>query len=214
MEIVYYGQSCFKLGGKSIQLVIDPFDPSDLGLKLPKLSADVVMVSHQHKDHNNSAAIGGEPLVIDGPGEYEVKGTSIIGIQADHDNVNGAESGKVTVFTFEVDDVKVCHLSDLYKPLTDSQLETIGPVDILMVPVGGGGFTLDAQKATEVISQLEPKITIPMHYHLSGMKGPKLDDLDKFLKEIGAEPEKTEKLKIVARDLPEEPKVVVFKPAV
>lgn len=209
-KIYWAGQSCFEISvsnGKenSAQIVIDPFNEAG-GLKVPKLSADVLLISHDHPDHNytkNVKPAGDKDyFLINGPGEYEVKGVFIRGISAFHDDVQGKSKGKVTIYTIEAEGLKICHLSDLGQPqLTDDQLEEIGHVDILMIPVGGGGFTIDGQGASKIISQIEPKIVVPMHYALPGLKM-KLDDVSKFLKAMGKNSvTPQEKLQIKEKDL-------------
>jgi|WetSurMetagenome_2_1015567.scaffolds.fasta_scaffold01539_10 L-ascorbate metabolism protein UlaG (beta-lactamase superfamily) len=206
MMISYLGHSCFKLqdklGPEGVTLVTDPFG-KDLGLKVPNFEADIVTVSHQHFDHNNSAALRGEPFVIDTPGEYDVKGVMVQGIETFHDNKNGAERGENIVYRIEMDDLTLVHLGDLGHILTDEQLEQLDKIDVLFIPVGGK-FTLDAKLAVEVIGQLEPRIVIPMHYKLPGSKETELDAVEKFIKELGVEPKKEEKLKISKKDLPVE----------
>lgn len=205
MIITYLGRSCFKLqdklGADGVTLVTDPFDKS-VGLKVPNFEADIVTVSHDHVDHNNAGALRGNPFVIDGPGEYEIKGVMIQGVETFHDDKSGAERGANIAYRIEIDDVVVAHLGDLGHALTDEQLEQLGNIDILLIPVGGK-HTIDAKKAAEVISQIEPRVVIPMHYRTSD-SGADLDGTEKFLKEIGTQPRSEEKLKISKKDLPQE----------
>lgn len=210
MYISWFGQSCFKIQGKEVTIVTDPYD-AGIGFKLPRMMADILTVSHDHYDHNNVAAISGSPFIINSPGEYEVKKVFIYGISSWHDNKQGAERGPNTIYLIEFEELKIVHLGDLGGPLTDDQLEKLEGVDILMIPVGGV-FTIDAKQAAEVISQVEPRIVIPMHYRISGLKV-KLDNLDKFAKEMGIkEGEPEEKFRINKKDLPqEETKVVILK---
>ncbi len=182
MDILWYGQSCFKLKGKNASVVIDPYDPEKVGLKKLKLSGDILAISHQHEDHNNKEAVEGVPFVIEGAGEYEVKGVTVHGIQTFHDDKDGKERGQNVVYTVEIDGVNVCHLGDLGHELNTSQLEAIGDVDVLLVPVGGV-YTIDAAAAIKVIAQIEPKVVIPMHYKTSD-KLP-LGTLEEFLKVYG-----------------------------
>lgn len=226
MTINWYGQSCFQIvvsRGKNNQvfIVIDPFDES-IGLRVPKLKADILLVTHNHPDHNNIKAVRpvskekDSPFLISGPGEYEVKQVFIQGISSFHDNVKGAERGLNTIYTIEAEGMHLCHLGDLgQKELTSDQLEKIGEVDILMIPIGGI-YTISAKEAIKVMSQIEPKIIIPMHYQIPKLKigkGVKLDGLDKFLKALGIKSiEPINKLSIKKKDLsPEEAKIVVFK---
>ena len=169
MKITWHGQSCFKIAIKDVTLVTDPFG-KDIGLKPPHFEADIVTVSHDHHDHNNVSALRGTPFVVDGPGEYELKGVAISGISSFHDNKEGQERGKNTIFIIEAEEMRICHLGDLgEKKLTDNQLEEIGDIDILMIPVGGV-YTIDSEEAAGIISQIEPRIVIPMHYKIPGLK--------------------------------------------
>ncbi|MCD6528108.1 MBL fold metallo-hydrolase [bacterium] len=217
MHIIWKGQACFQLltapkKGELISIVIDPFDES-IGLKVPSLSADILLITHHHRDHDNIKAIKGTPFVIDGPGEYEIKNIFVQGIPAFHDNVGGKKRGKITIFTIEIEEMRVCHLGDLgQKELTAEQLNQIGDVDILMIPVGGI-YTIDGREAFKIISQIGPKVVIPMHYQIPKLKI-KLEKIDKFLKVMGIKSiEAQNKLLVKKKDLPtEEMKVVILKP--
>ncbi len=213
MTINWYGHSCFKLTnqGGHLTIITDPFDKK-IGLTPPRVNADIVVVSHDHHDHNNVAALGGSPFVVNSPGEYEVKEVAIIGIPSFHDRKKGEERGTNTIYTIELDDIRVCHLGDFgQEKVSDSQLETIGQVDILMVPVGGN-YTINGEEAAEVAKQIEPCLIIPMHYQIPGLtldiSGP-----EKFLKEMGANGIKpVDKLVLKKKDLTnKEMEVVLFK---
>lgn len=213
MEITWYGQSYFKLKGKTAVAVIDPFDPAMTGLKLPKeVVADAVMQTHSHADHSNVTSVSGDPIVITGPGEYEVKGISIIGVLTYHDKVKGAERGLNTVYNIHFEGLNIVHLGDLGHTLSEEQIREIGVTDILMIPVGGT-YTIDAKLATEVVSQLEPKVIIPMHYgDVPDLKIEGLAPVADFLKEIGKEAaEPVSKLTITKDKLPDEPQLVVLQ---
>lgn len=206
MKIKWYGQSLFRLTTKfqkdeKVALVIDPFDKK-LGLNVPKLKADILLISHDHYDHSNIKSISGDFFLIDSPGEYEIKGVRIKGIPAFHDNVSGKERGKITIFIMEIEGVKLCFLSDLgQKKLTEQQLEEIGEVNILMVPVGGK-YTIEAKEASSIVNQIEPQIVIPMHYKIPKLKE-KLDKVDDFLKVTGTKnPECLSALTIRKKDIP------------
>ena len=222
MQIIWKGQSCFQViaqNGKNGQvfLVIDPFN-EQLGLKVPKLEADVLLVTHSHYDHNNKEAVfspqsGQTPFFIDGPGEYDVKGVFIQGIHSWHDEKEGKERGENTIYTIDIEDLKLCHLGDLgQKELSESQIDTIGNVDVLMIPVGGT-YTIDAKTASNIISQIEPRVVIPTHYHLPKLKV-KLDGVESFLKVMGVkEAEILNKLSIKSKDLSlDGRRIVVLKP--
>jgi len=207
MNIIWYGQSCFKLvssvknlSGEPIVLITDPFDKS-IGLNPPRTRADIVTVSHQHYDHNNVSVIKGNPFIIDGPGEYEIKGITIEGVASFHDKKQGAERGTNTIYVIEMDEIRICHLGDLGHILTDEQLEKINNIDILMIPVGGI-YTISWDEADSIVNQVEPRIIIPMHYHLPGLKI-KLDPVDKFCKEMGVSTkEVVSKISLKKKDLP------------
>jgi L-ascorbate metabolism protein UlaG (beta-lactamase superfamily) len=182
MEITWFGYSCFRLKGKNTSLITDPFPPG-LGYSLEKQSARIVTVSHNHPNHSFSQAIAGEPKVVYRPGEYEIGGVLVIGISTFHDAENGTVLGSNNVYAIEVDDVNICHLGDLGHPLSSKQIEELGNVDVLLVPVGGGS-TISASQAAAMVRIIEPKIVIPMHYKTLTLTKP-LDGVDKFLKEMG-----------------------------
>jgi L-ascorbate metabolism protein UlaG (beta-lactamase superfamily) len=217
MIITWYGQSCFKIqtrnSGEEVVIFIDPFDKS-IGLRPPFGQGDMVLTTHDHPAHNNIKTIKGDPFVIDGPGEYEKKGIEIYGISAFHDSKEGKEKGIVSIFLIKSEDMRVCHLGDLgQKELTDEQLERIGEVDILMVPVGGGS-TLSGEQASKIINQIEPKIVVPMHYKVPGLSI-KIDGIDGFLKAMGeSKIDPQEKITIKKKELPndDETTVIVMKP--
>lgn len=222
MQIFWKGQSCFQMVSQiaknsQVYIVTDPFDES-VGLRVPKLEADILLITHFHSDHNNKKAVssvvaGKTPFIIDGPGEYEIKGIFIQGIHSWHDEKEGRERGDNTIYTIEAEDLKLCHLGDFgQKELLDEQLEKIGDIDILMIPVGGI-YTIDSKIASKIISQIEPKIVIPMHYQIPRLRV-KLEGLDKFLKAMGTKSiEPLNKLSIKKKDLPQEGvKIVVLKP--
>lgn len=205
MYITWLGQSCFKIqdkiGSDGVTLVTDPFD-KNIGLKVPNFEANIITISHDHDDHNNSDALRGNPVIIKSPGEYDINGISIQGIDSFHDDKKGEDRGSNIIFRFEVDGISIGHLGDLGHVLGESELEALSGVDILMVPVGGK-YTIDCKKAIEVINQIEPRIIIPMHYKVEGLKID-IDPVEKFIREIGIEPIYEEKLKIAKKDLPQE----------
>ena len=209
MTISWYGQSCFRLEGKDVSVLIDPFS-KDLGLKTPRLNDNIFLLTHEHFDHNNLEGVSPEAFVIRGPGEYETKGIFVHGISSFHDNMEGKERGLNTIYVVNFEDMNICHLGDLGQTkLTEEQVEAIGNIDILMLPVGGN-YTVDGQQAAEIVSQIEPKVIIPMHYKIDGLKVD-LDDNKKFLKSVGLQPEKVDVFKINRKSLPqEEIKLVVF----
>ena len=206
MEIRYLGRSCFEIKNKNLAIVTDPFSDRD-GLKLPKLKANIVTVSHNHSDHNNFAAIDGvsaekKPFVVESAGGYEIEGVLVEGIPSFHDNKGGTERGINTIFDFKFDGMNFCHLGDLGCNLNEEQLESLSNVDILFVPVGGK-YTIDAEDAVKVVNKIEPRIVIPMHYNDNGSDD-SLAGVEKFIKELGVEAENLNILKIEKRDLPVE----------
>lgn len=213
MEISWLGHSSFKLRGKKVTIITDPFSPVMVGFKFPKIEADIVTVSHQHDDHNQTSLVDGEPFVIDGPGEYEVKGVYILGVSLSHDASGGSQRGKITACVIQMDDLKVCHLGDLGSKLTAEQVEELNEIDILMIPVGGV-VTISPEEAVEVIAQLEPRIVIPMHYQEPGLNPEtfaKLSGVEEFLKKIGEKIIPIPKLTVTKESLPEERQVVVLE---
>lgn len=205
MIITWQGHSCFKIqdkvGPEGVTVVTDPFN-KEVGLKVPNFEADIVTVSHDHKDHNNIDALRGTPFVIECAGEYDFKGVLIEGIDSYHDDKKGEERGSNIMYRIEIDDISVAHLGDLGDILDNAQIEKLIGTDVLLIPVGGK-YTLDAKKAVEVISQIEPRIVIPMHYKTKDLKYD-LDPIEKFIKELGLTPTYEEKLKISKKDLPQE----------
>ncbi len=183
MEITWLGHSCFRLKGSHATVITDPYSP-DLGYKLGKTTARIVTVSHPHPGHSYVQGVGGQPKVVERPGEYEIGGVLIIGIATFHDGERGKKRGKNTVYLMEIDEISVCHLGDLGHVLNVEQVEEIDNVDVLLLPVGGVS-TINAAKAAEVVRQLEPKAVIPMHYKTPSLKL-ELEPVDRFLKEIGA----------------------------
>jgi len=209
MVITYYGLSCFKISSGEFVLAFDP--PSKKSsFKSPRFRADVVLVSHDHDDHNGYEQISGkdseEPLKVGGPGEYETKDVFIRGFDSFHDSVSGKKHGRNTIYTAELEDMKICHLGDFgEKELSAETIESIGQIDILFLPVGGDKV-IEPETAAKISNQLEPKVIIPMHCEKK--------ELGAFLKEMGAEDAKAEeKLTLKRKDLPEnKTSVVVLKP--
>lgn len=215
MEITYLGHSSFKLKGKNGTVVIDPYN-DDVGFKLPNVSADIIVVSHQHYDHNATGKVSGttrraKPFIVSEPGEYEVGGISVFGIPSYHDDEKGAKRGLNTIFTMLIDDVLVCHLGDLGHALTNEQVTQIGSIDVLLCPVGGE-FTIGPKIAVKTIHELEPSYIIPMHYrtekHASSFA--EVKTLSDFLKEYGLSPAAQPKLNVEKSRLPEETELVVL----
>lgn len=215
MDIKYFGHSSFYLKGKTGAVITDPFDAAMVGLKFPKgIEAQIVTVSHQHPDHNQTALVAGDPLVITLPGEYEKNGIRVTGIGVYHDNEKGEKRGKNNLYKIDIDEISVLHCGDLGHILTEDIIEEIGKVDILLVPVGGI-YTIDPEAAAKVVHEVEPSIVIPMHYG-----GPQLNQkgfadlatVADFLKKMDvAAPEPIKKLSLKKEDIVEEMKVIIME---
>src|ERR1041384_52772 len=216
MEITWYGHSCFRLTERNYATVVtDPYDSKSIGYDALKLRSDIVTVSHDAPGHNNTDAVKGSSHVIDGAGEFEIGGVFITGVQTD-----GSGSGKKkakekdkairnTIYVFDYDGITVAHLGDLKEVPTQSEIESLGTINVALVPVGGGGG-LNAAKAAEVVSLIEPNLVIPMHYSTPAAKV-SLDALNKFIKEMGLSKTETQpSIKVTRSGLPDETHVVVL----
>jgi L-ascorbate metabolism protein UlaG (beta-lactamase superfamily) len=211
MELTWLGHSCFRLKGKDATLLTDPPSPTT-GYALGRVTADIVTISHDHSGHNYVKGVGGEPRVVTGPGEYEIEQVLITGVRTFHDREHGKLRGRNTAYLITIDDVHICHLGDLGDRLDEKALGELANADVLLVPVGGQ-YTLDAERASEVIAQLEPRIIVPMHYQTPTYKYPEmpLDSVEKFCHEMGVElAEPVSKLVITPSNLPSEPQIVLF----
>jgi L-ascorbate metabolism protein UlaG (beta-lactamase superfamily) len=210
VEITWLGHSCFRIRGNQAIIITDPFPPN-IGYSLGKQTVDIVSISHSHPNHSYNEGITGEYRLVKGPGEYEIAGVLILGLATHHDAVKGQSKGKNTIYLFEIDGVTICHLGDIGHVLGDDEIEEMGNVDVLMVPVGGVS-TINASMAAETVRKVEPKIVLPMHY-----KTPKtnreLDPVDNFLKEMGqTSVEPRPKLNVTKNNLPLVLQVVVLTP--
>jgi L-ascorbate metabolism protein UlaG (beta-lactamase superfamily) len=210
MEIIWYGHSCFRLAERGFATVVtDPFDSQTAGYAPLKLKADIVTVSHAAPGHNHVTAVKGKNLVITGPGEFEIGGVFITGVQTNGYTKRAADELRNTLYVFDFDGVTVAHLGDLSRVPSQTEIEALGNVHVALVPVGGGGG-LTAAKAVEVVSLLEPGIVIPMHYGTPD-SGIKLAPVTKFLKEMGlGEIAPQPSLKISRGSVPEETRVVIL----
>jgi L-ascorbate metabolism protein UlaG (beta-lactamase superfamily) len=207
MDITWLGHSCFRIRGNQAIIITDPFPPN-IGYTLGKQTADIVTVSHADPSHSYAQGVTGAHT-IKGPGEYEISGVLVLGITTYHDAIKGQSKGKNTVYLMEVDGVNICHLGDIGHLLGDDQVEEIGKVDILMVPVGGVS-TINANMAAQLIRKMEPKVVLPMHYKTPKTKRD-LEPVDNFLKEMGvtlAEPKP--KLAVTKNNLPLTLQVVIL----
>ncbi|PJE63404.1 hypothetical protein COU89_03460 [Candidatus Roizmanbacteria bacterium CG10_big_fil_rev_8_21_14_0_10_45_7] len=220
MKIEFLGHSSFAITGTQAKMVTDPFDPAMMGIAYPKVTADIVTVSHEHSDHNNAKAVGGEPASQRGepvifrlPGEYERRGVRVYGYETYHDDAKGRERGKNTMFKFILDGMVLLHCGDLGHIPSDALLERIKDTDILMIPVGGT-FTIDAKQAKELVTKIAPSIVLPMHYGDSALK-PEfsvLTPVDEFLKlNASTTTHQKDSLTVTEETLPEEREIVVLK---
>lgn len=208
MIIQWLGQSCFKIQTKGNQgevvIVTDPFVDQP-GLKMSRFQADIATVSYDNELHNNVEALRGEPYVIVHPGEYETKDVFIYGVPA----VSDKAKTKLTLFKIFSEEISIAHLSDLTSTLSNEQIDSLGNVDILLVPINPGN-SLDTKKAAEVITQIDPRLVIPMNFAAEGQKST-LGSVDDFLKNCGLKSEKLDKLKIAKKDLmTEDTRVIVL----
>ena len=184
MEIKYLSHSSFLVKTKDAKVVMDPFDPKFVGLRFSKQEADIVTISHAHKDHSHTDLIEGNPLILTWPGQFEKKGVRIWGFNSYHDKVEGKERGMNVMYKFESEGVSLLHCGDLGMIPPDDQIDEMGDVDILFVPVGGK-YTLTADESAQLIKKIEPSIVIPMHYATAGSTIEGLAPVDEFLKKMG-----------------------------
>lgn len=213
MKIRYLGHASFLITSDSgVRIVTDPYHVSEeLSYGEIGEAADIVTVSHDHFDHNNVGAVQGNPAVVKGVEQAEVKGITFRGVPAYHDEAGGAKRGANMMFCFEVDGLGVCHLGDLGHRLDEKQLDGLGSVDILLVPVGGY-YTVDAAVAGDICGLIKPRVIIPMHYKTSKCGMP-IDGVDRFLKGKG-EVVRTGKheAEFSAGELPAGTQIVVLEP--
>ena len=215
VDITWHGQACFKIKGRIASVVVDPYESDFTGLKPLKLEADIVCITHNHQDHNNTGAVktedGRDPFVISGPGEFEKMGVNIVGVASFHDNSQGQERGKNTIYNITVDEMNIVHLGDLgQKKLTQEQVEQLSSCDVLLIPTGGT-FTIEGKDAPDIIAQIEPKIVIPMHHKIEGLKFA-LDPVENFLSAMGKEKVSAQsKLSVSTEKLPEELDLVLLE---
>jgi L-ascorbate metabolism protein UlaG (beta-lactamase superfamily) len=215
MEVTWFGHSCFQLRGKNVILITDPVTPQQENpeevSKLIKINASIITVSHDHPGHNYIQGVGGKPRVVHGPGEYEISDVLITGVSSFHDDERGKKLGRNTIYIIHMDDLVICHLGDLGHVLQEQQLEEVADADILLLPIGGGN-TINATQAAEIISQVEPRVVIPMHYHPEQSEG-RPAQLDKFCREMGVEAiEPQPKFTITKNSLPATMQVVLLTP--
>lgn len=205
MELTWYGLSCFRIAErKHATIVTDPYADS-VGLPPLKLRADVITISHQAKGHSNTKGVSNHLHVLNGPGEYEIGNVFITGIATNH----SANLPHNVLYVFDVGGVTIAHLGDMRKVPTQAEIEALEEINVLLVPVGGGR-SLSAAQAAELVSMLEPSIVVPMHYRVPGLKV-ELEGVERFLKEMGVtDPKEEDSLKVTAGRLPEETETVLL----
>lgn len=210
MQLQWFGLSCVKISASAsdVTVLVDPFDAST-GVRLAKQAADVVIVSTDSPDYNNTEIVRAAdeerpPFFIANPGEYEAKGIFVYGVDV-------SQEPRTVAYSINIDDVSIAHLGALNRTLTAKELDNLGQVDILLVPVGGHAV-LDAKRAAEVCKQIEPRVIIPVHYQVEGFKRD-LDPVGHFLKEYGVPSvEAVDKVKLMKKDLPsDDTKVVILE---
>lgn len=212
MKIEYLGHSCFKLTESTgTSIVCDPYS-DEIGYAMRKVSADAVTVSHGHYDHNAVQNVDGAPILIDGGQNNGLAGVEINSIKSFHDTLRGKKRGENTIFKFRMDGIDVCHLGDLGEKCSSDLIETLLPVDVLLIPVGGT-YTIDAEMAKEYVDRIMPDIVIPMHYRTRDCKLD-IDKVDEFTSlfdsEIVEEAECGD-LELSRKDLTGETRIIVLK---
>ncbi|UCD10010.1 MAG: MBL fold metallo-hydrolase [Dehalococcoidales bacterium] len=215
MKIKWLGHASFLITVDSgVKIITDPYEPI-MGMNYKPIdeSADIVTVSHGHGDHNNVAAVRGNPQIVDKSTPVEVKGIKFNGIDTYHDNSGGSERGANVIYCFEVDGIRVCHLGDLGHMLSDEQVASIGKVNVLMVPVGGN-FTIDAGTADLVVEKLKSSIVIPMHFCNDRCPDFPVEGVDGFTDgKTNVTVMDASEIEYKAGEFPESTSIVVLKPA-
>ena len=211
MEITWLGHSCFRIterGGTTV--LCDPYDSREIGYKPLKMKAEIITISQDSKDQNYMKGIKGDPYIIDGPGEYEIGGVFITGLRTDQKRKKSQPPTINTLYLIEYNGINIIHVGDMQQAPTQNEVESLGPVHIALIPVGGAG-SLNAAKASDVISLFEPNIVIPMRYE-TPLSKVELDPIGKFLKEMGLSQVDTEpSLKVTnTSNLPEDTRVIVL----
>ncbi len=210
MEIVWLGHSCFRLRRGDVAAITDPF-PDTLGISMGRPSAQIVTISHQHVNHSYWAGVDGNPMVIKGPGEYELQGVYVKGVLTPPAPDEPLDK-RNTAYLIEMDGVTCLHPGDIGSPLSTGLVEELSTADVLFVPAGGV-CTLKVSQLSQLIQAVEPKIIIPMHYHLPGLQSD-LEPLDRFLREMGIrDPQVQQRITVTPTNLGTEARVVVLQPA-
>jgi L-ascorbate metabolism protein UlaG (beta-lactamase superfamily) len=180
VSIRWWGQACFSLTDEQgLCVLVDPF-PKDFGYPSPTVEPQVCLVTHEHRDHNAVDNVQGQPTVVRGVGEHEAAGLKLRGLAAAHDDQDGAQRGQNTIFAWEMAGLRLAHVGDLGRVLSDEQIKALGPVEVLMVPVGGY-YTIDAAQAIQVARQVGAKVVLPMHYRTAAVPKSPIAPLEDFL---------------------------------
>ncbi|MEM4257897.1 MAG: MBL fold metallo-hydrolase [Candidatus Thermoplasmatota archaeon] len=209
LQIRWHGHACFEITN-AITIVTDPHDGKSIGIPKPNVTADIVLVSHDHYDHNSVKTVMKDSTkIVTDPRKRTIDNVQIVGIEAFHDAAGGVKRGKINMYKFTYDDIQFCHLGDLGHELDARTVQQIGPVDILFIPVGGT-YTLDADQAWTVVNMIKPKIVVPMHYKIEGLSLP-IANVDTFLERDAYKILKVgNEIDIEQEDLPKEPEIWVF----
>ena len=215
VDLAWLGHACFRLRGRDVAIVTDPYEASALGYPPLSTSANVVTISNDHPHHASLSGVDGKPHVLRGPGEYEIGGALIWGVRTPAPKDGGVRGAPArnTAFIIQLEQLTICHLGDLAAaPLGSDDLTQMKDADVLLVPVGGN-CTINASQAAEVVAQIEPKLIVPMHYATDATRGQvSLDEVDRFCKELGAtDAAPRSRLSITPTSLPAEPTVVLLE---
>ena len=210
MELIWHGHSCFRLRGRELTIVTDPFEPTPRAAS-GRLQSEVVTISHDEANHNAVSAVQGTPRLVTGPGEYEMGGAAITGVATPRPPDQGRSAPRNTAYLIELDEVTICHLGDLAVPLGADQVAVVKDADVLLIPVGGH-CTIDAAQAAEVVAQVEPKLVVPMHYQSPALPLA-LDSVDRFCHEMGAAGLTPQpRLSVTRSSLPDQLTVILLEP--
>ncbi|MCL5733863.1 MAG: MBL fold metallo-hydrolase [Patescibacteria group bacterium] len=208
MKIKWFGQACFQIESKDAIIVTDPYGEK-IGIKLPELRADLITVSHQHFDHNNTGAIMGISKIISSAGNFDYKNIKIVGIESFHDDEGGVKRGKNIIFKFLIDGIKITHFGDIGQlALNADQINVLKDSDIVMIPVGGV-YTVNAEGAIKILNQINPKVIIPMHYGVDGLSVA-LNPVKLFIDEFKVKHYQKDILEITGKHLPQNREIVVL----
>ena len=211
ITIVWHGHSCFEISNEKVTVVTDPHDGSSIGIQPPHVKADIVLVSHDHYDHNKGKTVEKENTAVVREGKKTIRDVIISSHATYHDKKEGKKRGLNTIFSFAMDGITFCHLGDLGHLLDDEQITSLGDIDILFIPVGGV-FTIDAVEAAKLCKKIKPRVAIPMHYRVGGLSLP-IERVDEFLEQAHKMCEirhVANEIEIDQEDLPNEHEVWVF----